>query len=53
MWVNGINILKELLAMFYLLDDKGVIHIPEPKLGWIRSSADSLGFKLFHEQVGY
>ena len=53
MWVNGINVLEELLAMFCLLDDEGDIYIPELKPGWIGSSADGLGFKLFHEQVGY
>ena len=44
--------LYEILAVFYLLDDKSVIHIPEPKPVWNGSHADSLGFKL-HDQVGY
>ena len=35
MWINGISMLKELLAMFCLMDDKKVIHIPEPKPGWM------------------
>ena len=51
MLVNGINVLEEVMAVFCLLGDKGVI--PKPKLGWIRGSADVLGFKLFHEEVGY
>ena len=29
------------------------IHIFKPKPGWIGGSADGLGFKLLHEQVGY
>ena len=45
--------LKYLLAGFCLLDDKGVILIPRQKSGWIGVSADGLGFKLLHEQVGY
>ena len=45
--------LKELLALFCLLDDKSVIHIPKPKPGWIGGSADGLGFNLFHKQAGY
>ena len=53
MWVNGINVLQELLAMFHLSDEKGVIHIPKPKPWWIVGSADGFGFKLLHEQVGY
>ena len=52
MRANGVNLLEEMLAMFCLLGDKGVIHIPEPKPGWIGCVADGFGFKLFHEQVG-
>ena len=36
MWVNGIDVLEELLAMFFLLDEKGVIYIPEQQPGCIR-----------------
>ena len=32
--------------MFSLLDDKGVIHIPKPKPGWIWGMADGFGLKL-------
>ena len=39
--------------MFCLLDDESVIHIPEPKPGWIGGSADGFGFKLFNEHIGY
>ena len=53
MWFNVINVLKELLAVFYLLNDKGVIYIPKPKPGWIGSIADGLALKLLYEQVGY
>ena len=42
MLVNGINVLEELIDMLCLLDDKGVIHIPEPKPGWTGDSADDL-----------
>ena len=42
MEVNGINVLEELLAVFCLLDDKGVIHIPKPKSGWIGGSVHAL-----------
>ena len=44
---------QECLAVFWLLDDKGVINIPKPKHLWIGGSTDVLGFKLFHEQVSY
>ena len=44
---------KKLLAMFCLLYDKSVIHIPKAKHEWIRGSDDGLGFKLFHVQHGY
>ena len=30
MRVNGVDVLWELMAVFCLLDDKGVIHIPKP-----------------------
>ena len=33
--VTGIDVLEELIAMFNLLDDKDVIHIPKSKPGWI------------------
>ena len=46
MWINGINWLEKLLAVSCLLNDKSVIHISEPQPGWIRGSADGLGFKL-------
>ena len=52
MWVRGIDMLEELLGMFCLLDDKGVIHIPESQPWWIGGSGDGLAFKLFHKQVG-
>ena len=51
MRVYGVDVLEELMAMFCLLDDKGIIHIPKPKLGWTGGRADGLGFKLLHEQV--
>ena len=43
----------ELLAVFHLLDNKGVINIHKPKPRWIGQSADGLGFNVLHEQVGY
>ena len=51
MGVYGINVLEELVAMFGLLDNKGVIHISKLKPGWIRVRADGFGFKLLHEQI--
>ena len=30
-WVNSINVFQEVLFVLFLLDDKCVIHIPEPK----------------------
>ena len=53
MGVNGIDMLKELLTAFCLLDDKGVIHISESKPGWIVGSAVGLGFKFLFEHIGY
>ena len=41
------------MAMFWLLGEKGVIHIPEPQSQWIVHSADGLGFKVFHEWICY
>ena len=49
--VYGIDMLEELVAILCLSDDKGAIHIPNPKPGWIGSRADGFGLKLFHEQV--
>ena len=31
---NTINVLKEVLFVDLLVDDKGVIHIPAPEPGW-------------------
>ena len=42
-----------MLAVFCLLDDKGVIHIPKIQPGWIVCCAHGLGFKLLLEQVSY
>ena len=50
--VNGIDVLEEMIALFSLCDDKGVIHISKSKPGWIWDSTDGFGFKLFHELVG-
>ena len=39
------------MAVFCLLDNEGVIYIPEPEMrGWGR--VDCFNFKLFDEQVG-
>ena len=32
--VNTVNVLKEALFVDFLLDDKGVIHIPAPETRW-------------------
>ena len=42
-----------MLAVFYLLNDKSVIHILQQRPGWIVDSTDGLGFKLLHEQICY
>ena len=43
------------MVVFNLLDDEGVIHIPELYhwRGWVGGSVYGLDFKLFHEQVGH
>ena len=51
--VNGVEVLKKLVSMFCPLDDKGDIHIAKPQFWWMDGSVDGLGFKLFHEEVGY
>ena len=33
--VNTVNVFKEVLFVIFLLDDKCVIHIPEPQSGWV------------------
>ena len=32
-WVQEVDVLEELMTVFCLLDDNGVIHIPEPHVG--------------------
>ena len=44
---------SELLAVFHLLDDQGVIHIPKSKPGWIGGSPDGFGFRHLQKQVCY
>ena len=34
-WVNGVDMLQKLVAVFCHLDNKGVIHIPKPLPRWI------------------
>ena len=41
--------LQVLVAVFCLLDDKGVSHIPKPQHLWM--GGYGLDFNLFHEQV--
>ena len=35
-WVNTVNVFKEVSFVIFLLDDKCIIHIPEPhsRVGW-------------------
>ena len=40
-------------SVFYLVDDKGAIHIPKPDPGRTWGSADCSGFIVLHEQVSY
>ena len=50
-WVLCVDMVKKVLAVFCLLDDKGVIHKPESQaVGG--SSVEGFDFKLFNEQVG-
>ena len=35
------------------MDDKGAINIAKPKTWWMGASADGLGFKHLHEEIGY
>ena len=39
--------------MFCLVDDKGVIHKPEPKGSRVGEGGEGLHFKLFHKDVCY
>ena len=39
--------------MSCLVDDKGVIHKPEPKGRGVWEGREGFYFKLFHEDVGY
>ena len=48
--VNGVDVIQALVAVFYLLDGKGVIHIPKPQPRWMGGWVDALDFKLFHEK---
>ena len=36
--VNTVNVLKEVLFIDLLMDDKGVIHKPVPEPGWVGGS---------------
>ena len=47
--VYRVDVLEELVTIYHLLDDKGVIHISKPRPGRTGGRADGFGFKLFHE----
>ena len=49
--VKGITVVEELLGVFCLVDDKGVIHIPKPSPGRMMGDADRSSFKVLHEQA--
>ena len=51
--VKEIEVGEELLGVFCLVDDKGVIHIPEPYPWRIGGGADGSGFKVLLTQVSY
>ena len=51
--VEGIEVGEKFLGVFYLVDDKGVIHVPKPDPGDIGGSADGSGFEVLHKQVTY
>ena len=42
MGILEIYVLEELMTMFYLLDDKGVIHKPEPQAGRVGDDLTAL-----------
>ena len=44
---------EELLGVFCVMDDRGVINIPKPDSRRVGGSADGSGFKVFHKQVCY
>ena len=48
-----VDMLKKFLAVFCLVDDKSVIHKPEPKGRGVGEGGEGFDFKLFHEDVGY
>ena len=45
--------LKKFLAVFCLVDDKGVVHKPEPEGRRVGEGGEGLHFKLFHKDVCY
>ena len=51
-WAHLVDMFQEVLIMFFLLDDKGAIHIFQPKSGGSGSTESHL-FKLFHVQVSH
>ena len=46
-----VDVVKKLLAVFCILNDKGIIHKPEPQVG-VRDSAKGFNLNLLYEQVG-
>ena len=51
-WVLVVDVLKKFLAVFCLVDDKGVIHKPEAEERGV-GEGEGLLFKLFHKDVCY
>ena len=52
-WVLVVDVLKKFLAVFCLVDEKGVIYKPEPKGRGMGKGGEGFDFKLFHKDVGY
>ena len=52
-WILGVDVLKKFLTVFCLVDDKSVIHKPEPKGRGVGEGGKGFDFKLFHEDVSY
>ena len=52
MGVNRVNVLQELVSVFYLLDNKNITHIPFCLVLGVGRCVDGPDFKVFHEEVG-
>ena len=51
--VKGIKVGEKMLGVFCLVDDKGVILVPNPYPGRIGANTNGSGLEVLHEQVSY